>query len=188
MHAWRPEYARPVAGATAISTMKPEGCATRHFVSNATKREVNMGRTTDRCSRFRGLTKTHCHGAWRAAGGLPSSESRNGLSSPADRGRRSLLQLHARCSWPFFHCSRAHQAPVATAVGAAPRTVLTPRRSGSRRTRGVTAALSSCPAQSRVIGRSTSEELELSETRKYRKFAAQQKTEIVLASLREPGR
>ena len=30
------------------------------------------------------------------------------------------------------------------------------------------------------------EELELSETRKYRKFTAQQKTEIVLASLRGP--
>lgn len=36
------------------------------------------------------------------------------------------------------------------------------------------------------IGRSTRRSITLSETRKYRKFTAQQKTEIVLASLRGP--
>jgi transposase len=36
------------------------------------------------------------------------------------------------------------------------------------------------------MGRSTEQEQSLSETRKYRKFTAQQKTEIVLASLRGP--
>ncbi len=36
------------------------------------------------------------------------------------------------------------------------------------------------------MGRSTSREKALSETRKYRKFTARQKTEIVLASLRGP--
>src|SRR3954465_6801448 len=36
------------------------------------------------------------------------------------------------------------------------------------------------------MGRSTEQELTLSDTRKYRKFTAQQKTEIVLASLRGP--
>jgi transposase len=36
------------------------------------------------------------------------------------------------------------------------------------------------------MGRSTPEEHQLSENRKYRKFTAQQKTEIVLASLRGP--
>jgi transposase len=36
------------------------------------------------------------------------------------------------------------------------------------------------------MGRSASREKALSETRKYRKFTAQQKTEIVLASLRGP--
>ena len=36
------------------------------------------------------------------------------------------------------------------------------------------------------MGRSTEQEQSLSETKKYRKFTAQQKTEIVLASLRGP--
>ena len=36
------------------------------------------------------------------------------------------------------------------------------------------------------MGRSTEQEQSLSETKRYRKFAAQQKTEIVLASLRGP--
>src|SRR5918994_7738703 len=36
------------------------------------------------------------------------------------------------------------------------------------------------------MGRSTEQELTLSDTRKYRNFTAQQKTEIVLASLRGP--
>lgn len=39
---------------------------------------------------------------------------------------------------------------------------------------------------SRSMGRSTRRSTTLSDTRKYRKFTAQQKTEIVLASLRGP--